>query len=247
DVEKYLRLPVSGLVPNVGNKLVVYEEPSSFASESYRSLRANIQALKIDKSKKTILITSSNPKEQNDIVSINLAGVMATPEKVLLIDGNIRRPSIHGYFDMPNDVGLSNVLIGDVDYKKAIKETAIDSNLHVLVSGPSLLNPAELLASDNMQNLLKKVKEEYDTIIVNSPSLGGIADAITIGTMVDGVFLVCALGKADIEEVRTGKELVEKVNADILGIILTSDGTEKDNFYKYYHNSYSYYSNQNMD
>lgn len=241
DVKRHLGLSTIGIVTESENDLVVYEEPNSFAAETYRSLRTNIQSIKEEKKIKSILITSSNPNENRSIVSVNAAIAMSHIGKVLLIDGDLREPQIHNLLNMGNEKGLSNVLLEAMDYKEVINETEIGRNLDVLTSGPIKSNPAELLSSSRMKEFINKVEKEYDTIILSSTSLGVMTDSVALSNVVEGTILVCESGESQIENVKIGKELLEKVNTNILGVVLNKVNVQKSDYYKYYYDSYSYY------
>lgn len=239
-VEKHLEIPVIGIIQKTKKSLVMYEEPDSFTAENYRTLITNIMSIQSNKGIKSILITSSIPNEDRSLVVSNIAiGMSRTERKVLLIDGDLRKPSIHTYFDMDNNLGLSNILKGNKNCNEVIKKT--EKNFHILTSGQTISNPAELLASNNMKDLLEKASKKYDTIIINSPSLGGVTDATTLSAITDGTILVCSVGETDIDEIKIGKKLLEKVNTNILGMVLNKVIIEKDNYYKYYYSSYMYY------
>ena len=242
DIKRYLGLSVTGIVPLIEKELVLYEEPGSFAAESYRALRTNIQSLKTDKKNKIISFTSSFPNEESSTVVANIATSIAkAKEKVLLIDGDLRNPSIHKIFDLDNHIGLSNILNDNIDYKNAINEIKIEKNLHILTSGSTISNPAELLSSNEMKEFIEKARDDYDMVILNTPSLGIMTDAAVISTIVDGTILVYEVGESNVDEAKMGKALLEKVNANILGAVLNKMPTTEKGYYKYYYDSYLYY------
>ncbi|HHV25843.1 MAG TPA: polysaccharide biosynthesis tyrosine autokinase [Tissierellia bacterium] len=241
DISRHLRLLSIGILPRV-EELVVFEKPNSFESESYRILNTNIQAIKRNKDIRTILITSSNSDEERDIVSINMGLAMAEKgDKVLLIDGNLRDSKLHTILNIDNKKGLSNILNEDLNYEEVINRHGTEKNLHIITSGSDISNPSELLAKDKMEDLIKELKNEYDTIILNSPAIGAISDALTLSTISDGTILVCEAEKTEVEDVKKGKEILEKAEANILGIVLNKVDVEKDSYYKYYYKNYSYY------
>ncbi|WP_050069921.1 polysaccharide biosynthesis tyrosine autokinase [Anaerosalibacter massiliensis] len=241
-LEKYLDLPVVGVLKYTEEDLVMYKKPDSFTAENYRTVMTNIMSLKIAEEIKSISITSSNPNEDNSLVASNMAIAIAKAgEKVLLIDGNLREPMIHNYFNLENNYGLSNLLNRDINYKEAIREAKIEENLYVLTSGINTINPVELLASKQMNDFLEQMSKEYDFIIINSPSVGGITDSNILSTIADGTIIVCTVEKTDIDEVRASKELLNKLNANILGVILDKVRIEKNNYYKHYYDNYMYY------
>lgn len=243
DISRHLRLLSIGILPRVEEELVVFEKPNSFESESYRILNTSIQAIKRNKDIRTILITSSNFDEERDVVSINIGLAMAEKgDKVLLIDGNLRDSKLHTILNIDNKKGLSNILNEDLNYEETINIYGKEKDLHIITSGSDISNPSELLATDKMEGLIKKLENKYDTIILNSPAIGAISDAVTLSTVSDGTILVCEAEKTEIEDMKKGKELLEKVEANILGVVLNKIDIEKDSYYKYYYKNY-YYKN----
>ncbi|MBU5294114.1 polysaccharide biosynthesis tyrosine autokinase [Anaerosalibacter bizertensis] len=245
DLEKKFNIPVIGVIQKVEENFMMDKNLNSFAAENYRNLMINIDAIQSRNGIKSVLITSFNPNEGNSLISTNIASTIArTKGKVLLIDGNLKKPKIHTYFKLKNDYGLSNVLNENIDYREVIYEDKSEKNLHVLTSGLPIFNSAELLSSRNMKDLLEEISKEYDTIIIDSPSVGGVTDSVALSTNVDGTILVCSAGETDIDDIKKGKELLDKVNANILGIILDKVIIKNDNYYKYYYNNYSYYNDR---
>lgn len=245
DIEEKFNLPVAGILQDTEDSLVIYEKPNSFVAENYRSLVTNIRAVKESKDIKSILLTSSNFKEEKSIVSINIATAMAQlGEKVLLIDGNLRKSKIHKLFNMDNDIGLSNILNGEIEYNEAIKMIENKENLYLLSSGSNTINPAELLGSNNMRKLIEKLEDEYDFIILNGASLGAITDSVALSTMVDGTILICESEKTKIQDIKIAKEILKKININIIGVIINKVHMEKRGYYKYYYDSYSFYKKE---
>lgn len=247
DIKKYLDLPITGILPSVNSKLIMDEEPDSFTFESYRSLRTNIEFLNNQKEIKSMLITSPVYNVDKSIVSANIAIAIAqTQKRVLLVDGNLRKPEIHQYFALKNENGLSNILNENIDYKKVIHILEKEKNLHILTSGSNFKDSGELLTSKKMKDFIKEVNNEYDIIILNSPSLGIITDATVLSTIADGTMLVCKSGQSNINEIKMGKNILDKVDANILGVILTGLSDSEDDYYKYYKNSYLHYNENNI-
>lgn len=209
DIEENLKLPVLSVIPNTDE-----------ASEVYRVLRTAIYNFKTSQKRQTILIASSDKNPSKSEVAANLAISMAkVQEKVLLIDGNIREPEIHTFFNLDNETGLSNILKYDLDYREAIQKVE-DKNLDVLTSGPRFLNPAELLLTDKLEILFDELKKEYDFIIVNSYFLSHIPDAMAFSTIVDGIILVSTVGESDINRMKMAKKRLQELGANILGVTL---------------------------
>lgn len=222
--------------------IITHENPKSPTAEAYRTLRTNIQFSSIDSTIKSIVFTSSGPNEGKSTISVNTAVTMAQAEKkVLLIDCDLRKPKVHTFFNIRNGQGLTNILVEDLDYKKAINKIDNMDSLHVLTSGPIPPNPSELLGSKKMKGFVEKVKDEYDMVILDTPPVGMVTDAAILSTIVDGTILVCAVGEANIEATKIAKNLLEKVNANILGAVLNKVPVKGGGYYKYhYYNYYNY-------
>lgn len=215
--------------------LITFKEPNSPMSESYRTLRTNIQFSSFDKKIKTLLLTSSGPGEGKTTTSSNLAMVMAQGgNKTLLIDCDQRKPQVHKVFGFSNEKGLSNILVNDneVDINIGIHETE-QENLHVLTSGTRPPNPAELLGSAKMKNFIEELKETYDYIILDTPPIILVTDAQILAQYTDGCLLVVSSGEAERDAAIKAKGLLEKVNAKILGIVLNKVDIKKKGYYNY--------------
>ncbi len=223
--------------------IVTHENPKSPIAEAFRTLRTNIQFSSIDKEINSIVITSSGPEEGKSTVAVNTAATMAQAEKkILLVDCDLRKPVIHTFFGILNPQGLTNILSEGLAIEDVIFEPESDSNLHVLTAGPIPPNPAELLGSKRMREFLKDAKTKYDTIILDSPPIGMVTDAAILSTEADGTILVCAVGQAEIEAAKRAKDLLDKVDANILGVILNKVPVGQGGYYKYhYQNYYAYY------
>lgn len=232
DVEKHIGSTVIGMIP----KSLEDRNPKSYVSEAYRTLRTNIQFISIDKNIQTLVVTSSVPGEGKSTVAANLAITMAQlDKKVLLIDADLRKPKIHKIFNKFNFSGLTTVLAEEHDYKAYVEVTDI-SNLEILTSGPIPPNPAELLGSNRMKDFLEKVKEDYDIILLDSPPVGIVTDAAILSTKCHGVLIVCAAGKVIIKAAVNTKKTLEKVNANIIGVVMNKILIKEK---RYYYQSYS--------
>lgn len=241
EIEKKFNLPVVGIVPKLlkaqGNnsknndKIIIHKDQNPLIIEAFRTLRTNIQFSGIDKALKNILITSSIAAEGKTVTSINLAySISRTEKKVILIDCDLRKPKIHDYFDILNSTGLTTALATKIDYKNFI-QVIYEGKLDLLTSGPIPPNPSELLGSKRMQLLLERVKQDYDVVILDSPSAGIVTDAAVLSTKVDGTIFVCEVGRTEMEEVNTAKAALENVNANIIGVILNKVAIEKGTYY----------------
>lgn len=212
---------------------VMEREPKSVASEAYRTLRTNIQYSSFDKKIKTIVVTSAEAAEGKSTVSGNLALACSQNEnKVIIIDCDLRKPSIHKKFKISNLLGLSEVLIGKAQLDDAIQSR--NENLDVLTSGKVPPNPSEMLSSSAMTKLIEKLKEKYDVVILDSAPLGAVTDAQILSTKVDGTILVTRAERTKREVVLEAKNSLEKVGANILGCVLHAVENTKGKYYYYY-------------
>lgn len=216
--------------------LITHADPKSPISEAYRVLRTNIQYSCIDKPLKTIVITSTGPMEGKTTTVANLGIIFAQMgSKVLIIDSDLRKPRIHKIFWFSNDAGLTNFLAVHDDYVKYIRNSAVP-NLDILTSGTIPPNPSELLNSNSMKQFIGKVREDYDIILLDAPPVGSVTDASIISTYVDGTILVVNSGEVEIEALKRSKELLDKVSANIIGVVLNNiEKGAKGNYYQYYY------------
>jgi len=174
------------------------------------------------KKNKTLLVTSPGKLEGKSTTAANLAISMAQQqEKVLLIDGNLRNPNIHSIFKASNAFGLTDVLTETISFEEAVFPSSIEK-LDILTSGKTPSNPVELLASQNMQQLLQKVKSLYDIILIDSTSILEVTDTKIIANICDGVVLVVKQNKTNIESAVETKKVLEYARAQIVGVILNN-------------------------
>lgn len=202
------------------SSLIVSTNLKSPITEEYRLLRTKILFSSKDKHLKTIMVTSSQSGEGKSTTISNLAVTYAQEgKKVLLIDADLRKPSLHRIFSQLNLQGLSTVLAGQLSIKEAILETSI-SQLSLLPSGPLPGNPSELINSTAMRELLEAMKEQYDVILIDTPSVLTVTDSVIVSALCDGVIMVVAAGKVKKERLKKAQEQLEHVNARILGIVI---------------------------
>ena len=214
---------------------IVEKEPKSIAAESYRTLRTNIQYSSFDKDYKLIVITSSEPGEGKSTTSGNLALCLAQDnKKVILIDCDLRKPSLHKKFKISNLVGLSDVIIGKSDLKEAAQK--YNNNLVLLPSGKIPPNPSEMLSSKAMENLLEKLKEDFDYIIIDTPPVQAVTDSQILSTKADGTILVVRSERTKKDSVNNAVNLLKKVNANIIGTVLNGIDASRNKYYYYYGN-----------
>ncbi|MGM0804987.1 MAG: CpsD/CapB family tyrosine-protein kinase [Bacillota bacterium] len=214
--------------------LITHINPKSPISEQYRTIRTNIQFASIDKDLKTLMVTSASPGEGKSTTVANLAVVLAQQGKrVLLIDADLRKPTVHYTFKVSNIYGVTNVLTRQRTLSEAIVTTTIP-DVDVLPSGPVPPNPSEIIDSKSMTHLIEEAKALYDYVLFDTPPIMVVTDAQVLAHRVDGVIMVISSGKTEIESAIKGKELLENANAKILGTVLNEKEVKKDNYYYYY-------------
>lgn len=219
--------------------LITFKNPKSRAAEAYRTLRTNIQFSSLDKEVKTILITSSGPSEGKSTVVSNLAITIAqSGKKVVLIDCDFRKPTVHKKFGLPNSDGLTNMLAQDKKLEECLRTASIP-NLYILTSGPTPPNPAELLGTKKLASILNNLREIFDIVLIDAPPVLAVTDAQILSTQSDGVILVASYGQAEKDAVVNAKESIEKVGGKILGVVLNKIPEMAKGYYgKYYYYSY---------
>ncbi|MGG0464513.1 MULTISPECIES: CpsD/CapB family tyrosine-protein kinase [Priestia] len=216
-------------------RLLAHNSPKDPVAEQYRTIRTNIQFSDADQDIKSIVLTSTGPGEGKSTTASNLATVYAQQGlRVLLIDADLRKPTAHYTFRLENHVGLTNVLTKQSTLGQAVQATEVPE-LFLLTSGPIPPNPAELLASNNMTELLKEMKEQFDMVIFDTPPVLAVADAQILANQVDGSILVVSSGKTDKEAAVKAKELLLKANAKVLGAVLNNRKMEEGSDYYYYY------------
>lgn len=223
--------------------LISYLEPQSEIAEAYRVLRTSILLSSASRPPCSILVTSSVPQDGKTMTCLNIAIVLAQQGKrVLLLDADMRRPSIHRAFGLKSQVGLSNVLTGGAIADDAI-QTTVQSGLFVLSAGPIPPHPAELLSSSLMDNLLAKWRGEYDHVIIDSPPVISVTDPVLLSVKTDAVLLVVRSGQTTAAHVRRTRNLLQSVNAGLLGVVVNAaDLASPDYYYYYYGSRYRYYT-----
>lgn len=215
---------------------IVEGKPKSVVSEAYRTLRTNIQYSSYDKKIQTIVVTSAEAAEGKSTVSGNLALTFAqSNNKVILVDCDLRKPSLHKKFQISNLIGLSEVILGKESIEHAIQKR--NDNLYVLTSGKIPPNPSEMLASSAMNGLLNLLKEQFDVIILDSAPICAVTDAQVLSTRADGTIIVTRAERTKRDRVVEAKMLLDKVGANILGVVLQAVENTKGKYYYYYYGS----------
>jgi capsular exopolysaccharide synthesis family protein len=216
-------------------ELVTLSRPQSQMSESYRALRTSLLLSNLGAPPKVIMITSALPQEGKTTTSMNSAVVLAQKGvRVLLIDADLRRPSIHKNLGMGPHAGLSNALTGSATLEEATTHTSILSNLDVLTAGTPPPNPAELLASTNMRDLLAQLREQYDHIVIDTPPSLSVTDAVVLSPRADAVVLVIRSSQTTKQALRRSRDLLTSVNAKVVGVLLNAVDLSSPDYYYYY-------------
>ncbi|HSI89104.1 MAG TPA: polysaccharide biosynthesis tyrosine autokinase [Pyrinomonadaceae bacterium] len=269
DIGRHLGLPTLALIPHYfgsekrrlklaaanGNggigastSLVTLEERNSPMAEAYRHLRTSLLFSSAGKPPQSILVTSSQPSEGKTTTAINTAITLAQSDaEVIIIDCDLRRPRLHNHFDLDNNQGLTNYLSGERNTQNLIKTCRDLPRLKVITSGPIPPNPAELLSSNEMRNLLQFLRGKYKHIIIDSPPAISFTDAAILATQVDGVVLVAMAGKSSLHLMRRFKLRLANIGARIYGVVL--NGIKSGSMeYEYYGTGYyDYYKSADSD
>ena len=227
-------------------RLVVLDDSRSFAAEAYRVLRTNLHYANPDAPIRRLLVTSAGEGEGKSTTVANLGVCFAQADRaVLLIDTDLRRPVINTFFRQPATPGLSSYLAGDALLEAIIQKTAVP-NLSIIASGPTPPNPAELVGSRRMRELLDAASERFDMILLDSPPVLAVSDAGALVPMVDGVLLVVGSGLTARLALRRAKEAVEAVQGRIVGAVLNRFDASAQGYSRRYYDRYeSYYTKRN--
>ncbi|WP_341284634.1 CpsD/CapB family tyrosine-protein kinase [Priestia megaterium] len=215
-------------------RLLAHNSPKDPVAEQYRTIRTNIQFSGADQGIKSLILTSSGTAEGKSTTASNLAAVYAQQGlKVLLIDADLRKPTVHYTFRLENHAGLTNVLTRQSTLGQSVQETEV-RDLYVLTSGPIPPNPSELLASHQMEELLKEMKQQFDMVIFDTPPILAVADAQILANQVDASILVVSSGKTEKEAALKAKELLVHAKSKLLGAVLNNRKADSGNYYYYY-------------
>ena len=225
----------SKTLQNNKRKLITKTKSKSPISEQYRTIRTNIQFAAVDQEMQIIMVTSATPGEGKSTTASNLAVVMAQQgKKVLLLDADLRKPTVHYTFNQTNTLGLTNVLMKKIKLSEAVKSTDVDY-LSVLTSGPIPPNPAELLGSKMMNELFGKLRNEFETVIIDTPPLLAVADAQIVANSCDGTVLVISSGKTEIEDAQKATDMLKASSSTLLGVVINNKKITGDSGYYYYY------------
>ncbi|MCS6883403.1 MAG: CpsD/CapB family tyrosine-protein kinase [Oscillochloridaceae bacterium] len=207
--------------------LITLRDPSSAAAEAYRTLRTNILFSSLDRPLHTLVITSTGPDEGKSTTLANLAVTMAQAEqRVLMVDCDLRRPSLHSIFGVSNDRGVTSALLEQSEGPLPIQETGV-AGLRLLASGPLPPRPADLLGSRRMGALIERLRTEADMVLFDTPPVVAVTDAAVLAPRVDGVLLVLQAGHTRRDRAREARQMLEKVKANIIGVVLNGSRLER--------------------
>jgi succinoglycan biosynthesis transport protein ExoP len=252
DVENAVHAPYLGVIPVVEQiardatpemmrerDLYVFRHPTSRVAECCRSIRTNILFSSADRRMKTIAISSPRPREGKTTSTIYLGSIMVqSGQRVLLVDTDLRRPRLHKSLGVSRSLGVTNLIMGDAEIDDVIKTTDIP-NLYLLPCGPQPPNPAELLLTKRFSELLRQLEQRFDFILLDSPPILAVTDAVILSRLSDGVLLIAQAGKTAAEDARRAASQLRDVEAPILGVIL-NDMDLTDKKYGYYYYQYGY-------
>ncbi|HKO19318.1 MAG TPA: polysaccharide biosynthesis tyrosine autokinase, partial [Acidobacteriaceae bacterium] len=224
----------------------VLNQPKSQFAESFRSLQTSLMLSTAGQPPQFILFTSATPSEGKTTTATNLAVVMAQGEaRVLLIDADLRRPSIHHRFGVTSKVGLSTLLAGTSRLEETVQHIPEVPNLDILPSGPVPPFPTEMLGSEAMRQIMEKFAETYTYIVIDSPPILSVTDAVILGRIVDAVVLVVRHGRANKNVLRRARDLLVRSGAPLAGLVLNAIDLKSPEYYGYY--GYTGYSYGSMD
>lgn len=221
---------------NQGSSLITYTDSKSLNAEQFRTIRTNLEFAQLDKPMKNLLVSSSIPAEGKSTVASNLAYVIAqTDKKVLIVDADLRKPTVHRTFKLNNEQGLTTLLANsDLKFNQVVQHSR-DLNLYFLPSGPIPPNPSEILGSGRMTKLIKNLEQYFDVVIYDAPPVTAVTDPQILATKVDGVVMVVRQGYTRKEEVKRAKEALDNVNANILGYVMNGkEVRDSTGYYAYY-------------
>jgi capsular exopolysaccharide synthesis family protein len=265
EVEQFLKLPFLGVLPAIElennqkhrrrsqskqelqaesrvKDLYVFNHPKSAVAECSRAIRTNLLFMTPDKPFRSLLVSSSMAGEGKTTMTLNLATAMAQAgSRVLLVDADLRRPRVHKSFNVPNEVGLSSLLIEDLKLEQAVARSPIE-NLDILPCGPIPPNPSELLHTAKFKQVYADLLANYDKVIFDSAPISAVTDSVVLGTLVDGTLLVVKTGVTHREAVKRAVRSMQDAHANILGVVLNDLDAHRTE-YGYSYSRYYWYGN----
>lgn len=243
DVQRVTDEPTIGAIAfdsdAAAHPLVVVDDQHSPRAEAFRTLRTNLRYIDADNPPRTMVLTSTIPGEGKSTTTANLALSLAdSGASICLIEGDLRRPRLLEYLGLENAVGLTDVLVGRADLEDVLQSYGTNA-LSVLGCGPIPPNPSELLGSDSMARLLERLKDQFDYVIIDSPPLLAVTDGAVLSTMADGVVVVVGVGLVRREQLERALGTLERVDADVLGLVLNRLPGKGPDAYSYSYESYA--------
>lgn len=204
-------------------ELITITEPLSPVSEAYRTLRMNLQYAALDRALRSLLVTSPGPGEGKSTTLANLAVTMAEAEqRVIMVDADLRKPCLHQFFGLRNDVGLTTMMVDDQALDAPPLQATPIKSLQLLASGPLPPRPADLLGSKRMEKVMERLLAEADVLLFDAPPVILVTDAVVLATKVSGVLLVVSAGETKREHAQQAVERLNRVNAHIAGVVLNN-------------------------
>ena len=235
-------LPTLGLIPLVPSwaagrhslQLASGSDEHAPAAEAYRGLRTSIQMLGVERPLATVQFTSPGAAEGKTTTLCNVAAVLADAgRRVVIVDCDLRRPRVHDTFGLPNVLGFTSVLAGQVPLEEAIRSLADQPGLSVLTAGPIPPNPSELLGSQKTSELLFRLQSDFDVVLIDSPPVLPVTDATVLSTWVDATVMIAAAGVTTRKQLRTAVDLLRQAEAPLAGLVLNRAGAEERYGYAY--------------
>jgi capsular exopolysaccharide synthesis family protein len=221
---------------NYPGMLVTSRQPKSSSAEAFRTLRTNIEFSSLDNKVQTLLVTSATPNEGKSLIVANLGVSMAMDgKKVLIMDIDLRNPTLHKFFNADNMVGLTNILVKENLAFEDVLVSTHQENLFLLPTGPLPPNPAEVVNSNRLREFFTFLKKHFDIILTDAPPVIAVADASILASYLDGTVLVISSGEVEKNVVHTASEQLKKVKANVLGVVLNKMRNSDNRYY------YSYY------
>ena len=251
EVKEITGVPMLGVVPLIAVSqtitggsdpaLISHINPKSTLAEAIRSLRTNIHLMSPDREIRTLLVTSSSPREGKTMISSSLGISLAqTGKKTLMIDADLRKPRLNKVFNLSHKIGVTTIMAGDISWQDAICDTGVP-NLYMLPSGQSTPTPAELLGSESFAKLLDELKAEFHYVMLDSPPVGVVADPLILTNLADGIVLVAKFGSTTRERLNYAKNSLADVKGHLLGCVINQLDTSNRSYGYYYHRYYNKY------